>query len=213
MESNRLLRCENILVSELFNKIITSKSSSSSSSFLWSYKYKYIWQSLFYFLLFNLHFEFGSTFYLNHNTRLQIKSLAVDNGDSQVDSTEYLKNKSYNLLNESFMFNGSENFRKNLNGMVDGDSSPSDQSILCSGSWPRCLFLSFILGLLIISTIIGNSFVIAAVILERNLQGVANYLIVSLAVADLTVAIMVKIIKIKEFPKSKNFLNKKISIV
>ena len=67
----------------------------------------------------------------------------------------------------------------------------SHSSMFCSGSILQCLFLSLVLGLMIISTIIGNSFVIAAVVLERNLQGVANYLIVSLAVADLTVAIMV----------------------
>ena len=37
----------------------------------------------------------------------------------------------------------------------------------------------------------GNIFVIAAIVLERNLQGVANYLILSLAVADLLVAVLV----------------------
>jgi 5-hydroxytryptamine receptor 1 len=37
----------------------------------------------------------------------------------------------------------------------------------------------------------GNVFVIAAILLERNLQNVANYLIVSLAVADLMVACLV----------------------
>lgn len=37
----------------------------------------------------------------------------------------------------------------------------------------------------------GNVFVIAAIVLERNLQSVANYLIVSLAVADLMVACLV----------------------
>ncbi|KAE8746003.1 hypothetical protein FOCC_FOCC007261 [Frankliniella occidentalis] len=37
----------------------------------------------------------------------------------------------------------------------------------------------------------GNVFVIAAILLERNLQSVANYLIVSLAVADLMVACLV----------------------
>uniref|UniRef100_A0A1I8NA04 G-protein coupled receptors family 1 profile domain-containing protein n=1 Tax=Musca domestica TaxID=7370 RepID=A0A1I8NA04_MUSDO len=39
--------------------------------------------------------------------------------------------------------------------------------------------------------ILGNVFVIAAIILERNLQNVANYLVVSLAVADLFVACLV----------------------
>lgn len=38
---------------------------------------------------------------------------------------------------------------------------------------------------------IGNVFVIAAIILERNLQNVANYLVASLAVADLFVACLV----------------------
>ena len=37
----------------------------------------------------------------------------------------------------------------------------------------------------------GNIFVIAAIVLERNLQCVANYLILSLAVADLLVAVLV----------------------
>ncbi|GLH07620.1 5-hydroxytryptamine receptor 2A [Gryllus bimaculatus] len=37
----------------------------------------------------------------------------------------------------------------------------------------------------------GNVFVIAAILLERNLQNVANYLILSLAVADLLVACLV----------------------
>ncbi|XP_033761462.1 5-hydroxytryptamine receptor-like [Pecten maximus] len=50
---------------------------------------------------------------------------------------------------------------------------------------------SIILGLMILATIIGNVFVIAAIILEKNLHNVANYLILSLAVADLMVATLV----------------------
>ena len=37
----------------------------------------------------------------------------------------------------------------------------------------------------------GNVFVIAAILLDRHLQSVANYLILSLAVADLLVALLV----------------------
>ncbi|XP_050432621.1 5-hydroxytryptamine receptor-like, partial [Adelges cooleyi] len=48
-----------------------------------------------------------------------------------------------------------------------------------------------ILGAMILTTICGNALVIAAILLERNLQNVANYLIVSLAVADLMVACLV----------------------
>ncbi len=42
-----------------------------------------------------------------------------------------------------------------------------------------------------LSFLIGNVFVIAAILLERHLHSVANYLIVSLAVADLLVACLV----------------------
>ena len=55
----------------------------------------------------------------------------------------------------------------------------------------RCLGISLVLTVLILCTIIGNAFVIAAVVLDRNLNNVANHLIVSLAVADLMVATMV----------------------
>lgn len=50
---------------------------------------------------------------------------------------------------------------------------------------------SILLALIILSTIIGNVLVIAAIVLERNLRNVANYLISSLAVADLMVAALV----------------------
>ncbi|XP_013115392.2 5-hydroxytryptamine receptor 2B isoform X1 [Stomoxys calcitrans] len=55
----------------------------------------------------------------------------------------------------------------------------------------KMITMSVVLGLMILITIIGNVFVIAAIILERNLQNVANYLVVSLAVADLFVACLV----------------------
>jgi len=50
---------------------------------------------------------------------------------------------------------------------------------------------SLILILMILTTIVGNVFVMAAILLDRHLQSVANYLILSLAVADLLVAILV----------------------
>ena len=49
----------------------------------------------------------------------------------------------------------------------------------------------FLFILVFLFYISGNIFVIAAIVLERNLQGVANYLILSLAVADLLVAVLV----------------------
>jgi len=54
------------------------------------------------------------------------------------------------------------------------------------------LFLTVaVLGAIILAAIIGNIFVIAAIAVERNLRTVANYLIASLAVADLLVAALV----------------------
>ncbi|XP_048755778.2 5-hydroxytryptamine receptor-like [Ostrea edulis] len=50
-----------------------------------------------------------------------------------------------------------------------------------------CIFI----GSVIVSIVIGNVFVISAIILEKSLQGVSNYLILSLAVTDLMVAVLV----------------------
>jgi len=58
-------------------------------------------------------------------------------------------------------------------------------------SLAHLLVTSLVLGAIILATIVGNVFVIAAIILERNLRNVANYLIASLAVADLLVAALV----------------------
>nr|ANO39050.1 GCR083 [Schmidtea mediterranea] len=57
--------------------------------------------------------------------------------------------------------------------------------------WIHVYLTSAVLGSLILCTIIGNVFVVAAIILEKNLQSVSNYLILSLAVADLMVASLV----------------------
>ncbi|CAH8546632.1 unnamed protein product [Heterobilharzia americana] len=54
--------------------------------------------------------------------------------------------------------------------------------------WERLWITTIILGLFILCTIVGNVFVVAAILLEKHLQGVSNYLIASLAVADLMVA-------------------------
>ena len=51
--------------------------------------------------------------------------------------------------------------------------------------------VSILLGILILSTIFGNIFVISAIVLEKNLKSVGNYLVLSLAVTDLLVACLV----------------------
>ena len=58
-------------------------------------------------------------------------------------------------------------------------------------SLQHCIITSIILGTIIVATITGNIFVIAAVKLEKSLHAVAYYLFVSLAVADLFIATVV----------------------
>ncbi|KAJ8722795.1 hypothetical protein PYW07_003975 [Mythimna separata] len=55
----------------------------------------------------------------------------------------------------------------------------------------RAAAKAVVLGLLILATVVGNVFVIAAILLERHLRSAANQLILSLAVADLLVACLV----------------------
>ena len=51
--------------------------------------------------------------------------------------------------------------------------------------------LCVLLGCMIVATVLGNVFVITAIVVERSLQGVSNYLVLSLAVTDLLVAVLV----------------------
>ncbi|GIY65689.1 5-hydroxytryptamine receptor 2A [Caerostris extrusa] len=53
------------------------------------------------------------------------------------------------------------------------------------------VFLSILLSFIILTTIAGNIFVLVAIIRERNLQTLSNYLVFSLAIADLMVACLV----------------------
>ncbi|XP_055536982.1 5-hydroxytryptamine receptor-like [Wyeomyia smithii] len=88
-----------------------------------------------------------------------------------------------------------------LNGTGPGDNRTGLDDLLANGTQTGLdeplgdvivmAVTSLILGLMILVTVIGNVFVIAAIILERNLQNVANYLVASLAVADLLVACLV----------------------
>jgi len=64
--------------------------------------------------------------------------------------------------------------------------------VTSSGGLAELVLTVAVLGVVIVSTVVGNAFVIAAVLLERHLRNhVANYLVASLAVADLLVALLV----------------------
>lgn len=51
--------------------------------------------------------------------------------------------------------------------------------------------ISVILTTIVVATIVGNLFVILAILIDKNLQTNANQLVLSLAVADLMVACLV----------------------
>ncbi|KAH8402097.1 hypothetical protein KR009_009741, partial [Drosophila setifemur] len=87
-------------------------------------------------------------------------------------------------------------WNRNSNHTPNGNSNIYDLDAEQREFWllVKMIAMAVVLGLMILVTIIGkysNVFVIAAIILERNLQNVANYLVASLAVADLFVACLV----------------------
>lgn len=51
--------------------------------------------------------------------------------------------------------------------------------------------ICLILGVLIAATVVGNVFVMIAIVKDRNLNNISNYLVFSLALADLLVALLV----------------------
>lgn len=53
------------------------------------------------------------------------------------------------------------------------------------------ILICVVLGGMILAIILGNIFVITAILVEKSLQGVSNYLILSLAMTDLLVAVLV----------------------
>jgi len=57
-------------------------------------------------------------------------------------------------------------------------------------NWSNFLLAS-ILIMLMLTTAVGNLFVIVAILIERNLRTIGNYLVLSLAIADLLVACLV----------------------
>ncbi|VDK37801.1 unnamed protein product [Taenia asiatica] len=58
-------------------------------------------------------------------------------------------------------------------------------------SWAHVYIVSIFLGFLIVCIVCGNALVVLAVLTERHLRIVSNYLILSLAMADLLVAVVV----------------------
>ncbi|XP_065368189.1 5-hydroxytryptamine receptor 2A-like [Calliphora vicina] len=119
----------------------------------------------------------------------------INDGSGSGGGSNFNNNLNFIIFNQSGLIkNESNDNDSSRDGVFTGVGSggdevlpmPEDVAVLL-----KVIILSIVLGLMILITIIGNVFVIAAIILERNLQNVANYLVVSLAVADLFVACLV----------------------
>ncbi|XP_075168938.1 5-hydroxytryptamine (serotonin) receptor 1A [Haematobia irritans] len=114
----------------------------------------------------------------NIGNTMQYSSVAVDLGSLLLNGS---------LMNDSSLLADIINGNDTMGNATSSNMThPEDV-----GELIRMAATSVILGLMILITIIGNVFVIAAIILERHLQNVANYLVASLAVADLFVACLV----------------------
>ncbi|XP_060557305.1 5-hydroxytryptamine receptor-like [Ruditapes philippinarum] len=94
-------------------------------------------------------------------------------------------NSSTELLNTTYGTNGTTGINTSI------EDAHVQFSHVPKYDTPVMVILCILLAFMILATIMGNVFVIAAVILERSLQGVSNYLILSLAVTDLLVAVCV----------------------
>lgn len=75
-----------------------------------------------------------------------------------------------------------------FNSEPDGPQQPSGAGY--EVNWSNIL-LATVLILIMLITAIGNLFVIVAILIERNLRTIGNYLVLSLAIADLLVALLV----------------------
>lgn len=73
---------------------------------------------------------------------------------------------------------------------TNNNNSTSDQLDDTGINWFNSI-LALVLVLLMLTTAVGNLFVIVAILIERNLRTIGNYLVLSLAIADLLVACLV----------------------
>lgn len=104
---------------------------------------------------------------------------------------QFLDNVSFSSAWDLLACNGSLALAGLCNESLANGTAGNGTWLEPASDWLVMGLTSVVLGLMILATVIGNVFVIAAILMERNLQSVANYLIVSLAVADLMVACLV----------------------
>lgn len=98
-------------------------------------------------------------------------------------------NNNNNFYNYNSVYN---NYNNNMSeGSVVTISNMAYDTHLAKYSIETMVLMCILLGCFILAVILGNIFVITAIIVEKSLQGVSNYLILSLAMTDLLVAVLV----------------------
>lgn len=121
-------------------------------------------------------------------------SLPVQYEDLTLNSDESSKYNNNDYLDTSTSANTNNNNNQNAS------NEPATWSLLLSAlfykldsfdiNWSNFI-LAIILVMLMLTTAVGNLFVIVAILIERNLRTIGNYLVLSLAIADLLVACLV----------------------
>lgn len=84
-----------------------------------------------------------------------------------------------------------KNFTTNNSHIFDVSNGSSEAENNAHREFSYRIVVGVILGHVIFFTILGNSLVVSAVVCFRRLRSVTNYFVVSLAIADLTVAVFV----------------------
>ncbi|XP_017051759.1 LOW QUALITY PROTEIN: 5-hydroxytryptamine receptor 2B [Drosophila ficusphila] len=122
---------------------------------------------------------------LNESLFIELNGNLTQLVDTTTNLSQIVWNRSENGNGNGNVVNNNSN-NSNIFDLDDEERAAVEFWLLV-----KMIAMAVVLGLMILVTIIGNVFVIAAIILERNLQNVANYLVASLAVADLFVACLV----------------------
>ncbi|XP_064543627.1 5-hydroxytryptamine receptor 2B isoform X1 [Drosophila montana] len=128
---------------------------------------------------------------INQNNWNIINSSNISSNISSSNITSNGSNISSSSSNNSSSGSNSSNAGGNITQLEEAQRAANERAAAEFWLLVKMIAMTVVLGLMILVTIIGNVFVIAAIILERNLQNVANYLVASLAVADLFVACLV----------------------
>ncbi|KAH9490473.1 G-protein coupled receptor [Dermatophagoides farinae] len=121
----------------------------------------------------------------------------LSNFFAQMSDSGYDYNVAENdRLSDFFETSDTSNNTNNIFDNIDNDVGDShivdgDSTTLVDKLYLGHFIIAIILALVILATVIGNLLVIAAILCERHLRSVGNYLVFSLAFADLMVACLV----------------------